>query len=104
MAATKTTTASTKAPPKGKGAGRIFISYRREDADESAGRIRDWLTQPRRVPPGNLFMDVHDVQAGANFVQAVEESIKQCTTMLVVIGPNWFVGPKALSPHVQEEV
>jgi hypothetical protein len=104
MASTPATTTQTKARARGTSAGKIFLSYRREDADESAGRIRDWLTQPRHVPPGNLFMDVHDVQAGANFVQAVEQALTQCKTMLVVIGPTWLVGPKTLSPYVHEEV
>src|SRR5262249_20514601 len=104
MATQKTATTATKATSRARDAGKIFISYRREDADESAGRIRDWLTQPKRVPPGNLFMDVHDVPPGANFVQAIEEAIKQCKTMVVVIGPTWFVGPKTLSPYVREEI
>jgi hypothetical protein len=84
--------------------GKIFISYRRQDSDESAGRIRDWLTQPKRVPAGNLFMDVHDVAPGANFVEAVERAITQCRTMLVIIGPSWLDGPKSLSPYIQEEI
>jgi hypothetical protein len=53
MASTKATTTNTKARARGTSAGKIFLSHRREDADESAGRIRDWLTQPRRVPPGH---------------------------------------------------
>jgi hypothetical protein len=96
--------ATTKGRPDGGKTGKIFISYRREDADESAGRIRDWLIGFGHVPRQDIFMDVHSVQPGANFVQEVERTIALCRTMIVVIGPGWFVGHKTPSAYVHDEV
>jgi hypothetical protein len=91
----------TKSGRQGK---KVFISYRRQDSDESAGRIRDWLTQSERLRPDDVFMDVHDVAPGNDFVAAVADAIRKCHSMLVVIGPNWLTGYQTLSPYVEEEV
>lgn len=71
-------------------ANKIFISYRREDAADAAGRIRDWLVQERRVAKDDVFMDVTAILPGANFMHVIEEKIGQCTAMIVVISPSWL--------------
>jgi branched-chain amino acid transport system substrate-binding protein len=70
---------------------KIFISYRREDAADAAGRIRDWLVQTHRITRDDIFMDVATILPGADFMQVIEKAIKQCRAMIVVISPSWLV-------------
>ena len=35
-------------------------------------------------------MDVEGIEAGQDFVQAIEEQVRACDAMLVLIGPNWL--------------
>jgi hypothetical protein len=65
----------------------IFISYRREDAPGHAGRIFDRLRA--RFGSGSVFMDVSAIEAGADFVAALERAIGSCDVLLAVIGPGW---------------
>jgi hypothetical protein len=42
-------------------------------------------------PPENLFMDVEGgIKAGQDFVRVIEEQVRACDAMLVLIGPNWL--------------
>jgi Trypsin-like peptidase domain/TIR domain len=68
-------------------AGNIFISYRRED---SAGFAQALFLSLERSFPEKLFMDVEGIEAGQDFVQAIEEQVRACDAMLVLIGPNWL--------------
>jgi hypothetical protein len=70
-------------------AGKIFLSYRREDAWGVAGRLFDRL-EPS-FPAGSLFMDVEGgIGAGQDFVRVLEQEVSACDVMLVLIGPNWL--------------
>ncbi len=67
---------------------KVFISYRRADSAPSAGRIYDRLvTQFGRE---NVFKDVDDIPAGVRFGTYIQESLRQCSVMLVVIGRVWL--------------
>lgn len=66
---------------------RLFMSYRRQDAADSAGRIRDQLTN--RFGQNGVFMDVHDIPIGENFRSYIVGVLSRCTAILVVIGPTW---------------
>jgi hypothetical protein len=68
---------------------KIFISYRREDAADVAGRIRDWLVQIWNIPQENVFMDVATILPGADFEHVIDQAIAQCDAMIVVISPSW---------------
>jgi hypothetical protein len=67
--------------------GKIFISYRREDAADVAGRIRDWLVQAQHVARDDVFMDVTTLLPGTDFIQAIEQTISKCRAMIVIISP-----------------
>lgn len=69
-------------------AGKIFINYRREDTAGFAGRIYDRLEQT--FPRESLFLDVDQIGAGQDFVRELEEQVRACDVMLVLIGPNWL--------------
>lgn len=66
----------------------IFISYRREDSAAYAGRICDQLTAI--FGEDRVFMDVENIRPGQNFAQAVEQTIANCSVVLVIIGPRWM--------------
>ncbi|HEX9036607.1 MAG TPA: TIR domain-containing protein [Ktedonobacterales bacterium] len=69
---------------------KIFISYRREDAADISGRIRDWLVQTKRAARDDIFMDVTAILPGADFLQEIEKAISQCRAVVVVISPSWL--------------
>src|SRR5690242_10613370 len=65
----------------------IFISYRREDTRADAGR----LTKELRSCFGErqVFRDIDTIQAGMDFVQAINSPVGSCNVLLAIIGPNW---------------
>ncbi len=72
---------------------KIFISYRREDAPDSAGRLYDSLKA--HFGEGAVFLDVEDLGPGLPFLQAITYELSQCTVLLAVIGPHWLNTAKA---------
>lgn len=67
---------------------KLFISYRRDDAEEAAGRLSDHLvTQFGRE---NIFMDVDGIDPGRDFRKVIDETLTQCDVLLGVIGKNWI--------------
>ena len=67
--------------------GKIFISYRRGDDPGNAGRLFDTLQQS--FDPGQLFIDVDNIEPGLDFVQVLNEKIAQSDVILAVIGSRW---------------
>jgi len=65
---------------------RIFISYRREDSAGHAGRLFDVL----RAKIDGVFMDVTGIEAGVDYVEAIERAVGSCDLLLVVIGREWL--------------
>jgi hypothetical protein len=68
-------------------AGKIFISYRREDAAANALGVSQYLANEfgRR----NVFLDI-DMRAGTKFPLFLEQRLAQCKVMLALIGPDWL--------------
>ncbi len=66
----------------------IFISYRRSDSQSEAGRIYDAL----RLEFGDsaVFMDVHNIKGGEDFVQEMNEDARNARVFLPVIGSQWL--------------
>ena len=69
--------------------GRIFISYRRDDAAGYARSIYDRLDA--RFPK-SIFMDVSRIEPGTDFVKAIEEAVGACDTLIVLMGKHWHGG------------
>ena len=70
-------------------AGKIFISYRRDDSRYQAQRIYDAFL--RRLPRETIFMDVDAIPLGANFVKVLEGWVEQCDVLLVLMGAGWSI-------------
>lgn len=65
----------------------IFISYRRSDSAGHTGRLADDLGN--HLDHQALFRDIEAIEAGVDFVHALEKAVSACTVMLVIIGPTW---------------
>jgi hypothetical protein len=68
-------------------AANIFINYRREDTAGHSGRLFDSLSSHFA---GRLFMDVDTLEAGVDFVEAIERAVGSCEALIVVIGREWL--------------
>ena len=67
---------------------KIFISYRRDDAPGSAGRLYDRLADS--FPREALFMDVDAMVPGVDFVRELDDAVQDCDVLLAVIGRRWL--------------
>ncbi len=66
----------------------IFINYRRDDAVGHAGRLYDRLAA--EFGEENVFRDIDGIDAGEDFVDAINEAIGKCDVLLALIGPRWL--------------
>jgi hypothetical protein len=66
---------------------KVFISYRRSDTQDLAGRIADWL----RTTPGvtGVFLDVSAIEPGADFTERIAAALAEAPVCIVLIGPAW---------------
>lgn len=65
----------------------IFISYRRDDANDTVGRIYDYLKEEFREE--RLFLDVERQVGGQDFREAIRSALDQSDVLLAVIGLKW---------------
>ena len=70
------------------GRSRIFISYRREDAEYPVGRLAEDLR--KHFARDQVFHDIASIDPGADFVEALQRALDTCAAVLVVIGPKWL--------------
>jgi hypothetical protein len=66
----------------------LFINYRRDDTSGYSGRLEERLAST--FGSDAVFMDLGDIQAGTNFVRAIDESLTRCDVMVVLIGRRWL--------------
>jgi TPR repeat protein len=76
--------------------GKIFVSYRREDAPGDARSICDRLT--RSFGAANVFMDVDRLLAGQRFDRELDKALAKCDVLIAVIGSRWT---ELLSDHAR---
>ena len=70
-----------------KAGGKIFISYRRDDATPYARHLFDSLVA--RFGEEKVFLDQSTIEPGAAFPKLIRDTIANSGVMLVVIGPRW---------------
>jgi formylglycine-generating enzyme required for sulfatase activity len=88
-------------------AGKIFISYRRNDDPSAAARLRDGLAPT--FGEANLFIDVDDLLAGQRFDEELAKALAACDVLVAVIGGRWMELLKEKSnsgerDYVREEI
>jgi uncharacterized membrane protein YeaQ/YmgE (transglycosylase-associated protein family) len=72
----------------------VFISYRRQDAPDLAGRLYDRLAE--HFGKDRVFMDVDSIEPGLDFGEVISRGVASCAAMLVVIGDKWLTATDAL--------
>ncbi len=77
---------------------KIFISYRREDAQWPARSLHEALRAAATASNGDVFMDIDNIPLGVNFVDHIDGYISKCDVLLALIGPLWLsaTGPDGL--------
>jgi hypothetical protein len=65
----------------------IFVSYRRSDSADAAGRLYDRLEA--RLGRDNVFMD-DSIPLGVDFRQYLNDAVGRCGVLLAVIGDRWL--------------
>ena len=70
------------------GSGRIFISYRRSDSADIAGRIYDRLIG--RFGKDPVFKDVDSIPLGLDFKEYLDKKVGDCDVLLAIIGDRWL--------------
>src|SRR5438477_638897 len=66
----------------------IFLSYRREDSADAAGRLHDHLGA--HFGRESVFMDVDTIPFGVDFREHLDEAVSRCDVLLAVIGERWL--------------
>lgn len=67
---------------------KVFISYRRNDSADIAGRIYDHLIW--ELGHYSAFLDVESIPAGNAWQPILIEQASSCTMMLAIIGNDWL--------------
>jgi hypothetical protein len=67
---------------------KIFISYRVQDTAGETGRLVDALKQ--HFTDDQIFMDIENLEPGADFTVAISKSLDTCDVFLAIIGPHWI--------------
>jgi formylglycine-generating enzyme required for sulfatase activity len=75
-------------------AGKIFISYRRDDAKWEARTIHKAFCQV--LPHEHVFIDIDTIPPGSNFRKILKDWVDECDVLLALIGPGWInaIDPK----------
>jgi CHASE2 domain-containing sensor protein len=66
----------------------FFISYRRDDTRWPANSLRAALAE--RFGPTSVFMDTATIAPGQEWPTRIEQAIRGCSVVLVLIGPRWL--------------
>lgn len=75
--------AADRSPPM-----QLFISYRRSDSQDVAGRLYDRLS--RHFGGEHVFKDVDSIPLGVDFRRYVGDQVGRCDALLAIIGPGWL--------------
>jgi hypothetical protein len=74
---------------------KVFLSYRRDDAAGFVHALHDRLVE--YLPGDRVFMDVHGIDSGADYVRKLEAALDRCGVLLVLIGKRWAGGETSQS-------
>ncbi|HEU4477656.1 MAG TPA: TIR domain-containing protein, partial [Pyrinomonadaceae bacterium] len=66
----------------------VFISYRRSDTSSVAARMKNDLA--KALGEDQVFYDVESLKGGVLWRTALEETIKDCSVFLALIGEKWL--------------
>jgi TIR domain len=81
--------------------GKIVISYRRDDSDAIAGRIRDRLTQ--RFGETAIFMDIDSIPFGMDFRSQIASALSETDILVAVVGNNWLGSKGSANRRIDDD-
>ena len=67
---------------------KVFISYRRSDAEVHAKEIFRAITD--FIPPEHVFLDQESIPPGVNFLEYLEAWVSKCDILIALIGHRWI--------------
>jgi TIR domain len=67
---------------------RIFLSYRRADTADVAGRLYDNLRM--KLGDDLVFRDVYDIDVGIDWHVHIDNALRSSDAVLAIIGPTWL--------------
>jgi pterin-4a-carbinolamine dehydratase len=66
----------------------IFVSYRREDSSDAAGRLKETIRH--RFGEDFVFMDTSAIGPGDKWAARLQAALEASRVVLAVIGPGWL--------------
>jgi hypothetical protein len=72
---------------------KVFISYRRSEAESEVGRLFDYLE--REIGARKVFKDVDSIAPGEDFRKVIDGYVKSSDIFLLIIGDRW--------PEIQDD-
>jgi glycerophosphoryl diester phosphodiesterase len=69
-------------------AGRVFISYRRQETAWPARQLYEVLVA--ELGADRVFKDVDNIEPGDDFVERIQSAVGSCQVLLALIGPQWL--------------
>ncbi len=67
---------------------KIFVSYRRDDSADAAGRLHDRLSA--EFGKASVFIDVDNIPFGVDFRKHLADAVGNCDVLLAIMGNEWL--------------
>ena len=64
---------------------KVFISYSRADAKETANVIHDYLT---KYGPHEVFIDTSNIPYGGDWNEVIQKEISICDIFIIIVTPS----------------
>ena len=80
---------------------KIVVSYRRQDSEAIAGRIRDRLVG--HYSAELVFMDIDNIPYGLDFRAQIQEALRRTDILVAVIGPRWTGAGRGRPARIRED-
>ena len=79
---------------------RVFVSYRRDDVPDATDRLTETLKN--RFGDDHVFVDIDNIEVGADFEDVIGDWVSRCDVLLAVIGHDWLQARQAEgTPRIQ---
>ena len=75
-------------PHEGVAAGRVFISYRRQDSWGYVNVLQRRLEE--HFGDDAIVRDLSDIKPGVDFRHFITDTLNSCSVLLALIGPHWL--------------
>ncbi len=79
---------------------KIVISYRRQDSEAIAGRIRDRLAG--HYGAESVFMDIDSIPFGTDFREHIRNVLATTDIVIAIIGPRWTGASRGRPARIRE--